>query len=192
MGGAKIERSPRPLWAVHAARPTTVPVSTCNKSTTYFENSILRKFRFFFHPKYFTKCIHNVSLCIDLMLQWTKHSIATKKTHIFWKPSIKGSWIIFLFHRKIFHLVYSQCFTMYRFNVAVNWNIPLQQKKPTYFGNPLLREFVLFFVPPKNISLCVDQMLQWTETFFRYLLKHCFYIRWNNTRFKRVKHFRSA
>ena len=40
-------------------------------------------------------------------------------------------------------------------------------KLPTYFGNPLLREFGLFFVPPKmfhlvqsNVSLCIDLMLQ--------------------------------
>ena len=63
-------------------------------------------------------------------------------------------------------------------------------KSPTYYGNPLLREPVPFFFHQKyftqhthNVSLCMDQMLQWIETFFRYLLKHYFYIGWNITRF---------
>ena len=42
-----------------------------------------------------------------------------------------------------------------------------------------------------NIPLCIDLMSQWTETFFHYLLKHYFYIRWNNARLKLLKHFRS-
>ena len=72
--GGKIVRYPRPRPRAHAdvAGPTTIPASTSNKSTTYFENPLVRKFGLFFVPQ------------------------------------------------KIFHLVYSQCFTMYRCNVAVN------------------------------------------------------------------------
>lgn len=60
----------------------------------------------------------------------------------------------------MFQLVYSWCFTMYGSNIAVDFDImerTVTTKKPTYFGNPLLTEFVLFFVPQKMFHLVYSQ-----------------------------------
>ena len=110
-----------------------------------------------------------------------------KSITYFGNPLLRES-ISFFVLLKIFHLVYSQCFTMYRHNVALNWNILLQQI--THILWKLYIKGIRFiFCSIKNVcffihngSLYMDQILQWIETSFHYSLKHSFHIKWNSVR----------
>ncbi len=102
--------------------------------TLYYGNLVY----FLFHQTCFIQCIHSVSLYIDVMLQRTE-ILHCNKSPTYFRNSILREFGLFFVPPKMFHLVYSQCFTMYRSNVAVNETFHCNKKKLTYFGNPLVR-----------------------------------------------------
>ena len=75
---------------------------------------------------------------------------AIAKKPIYFRNPLLREFVLFFVPEKMFHPLYLQCFTMYRSNGAVNWNIPLQQKNP-HILETLIRKFVSFFVPLKNV-----------------------------------------
>ena len=80
----------------------------CNKSPTYFGSSLLREFILFFvSPKNISPSgTHNVSLCIDLILQRTETFFCNKLPTYFGNPLLR-EFVSFFISQKMFHLVYS-------------------------------------------------------------------------------------
>ena len=136
---AKAHRAPPHLPCHTAICPHHV--WRCNKSPIYFGNP---EFGLFFYSK---KIFHLVyPQCFTMyrsMLQWTEIFHCNKNTHIFWKPSIKGIWFIFV-PQKMFHLVYSQCFTKYRSNVAVNEIFHCNKKTHIFWKPPIKGIWFIF------------------------------------------------